>query len=97
MAAYIVATVRVSDPAKFGAYVKAIAGLSERHGGEYVVRGPITEVLEGDVDPHERIVVSRFPHADAARSYIGSPEYQAAAALRAGAGTVESRLLVDPD
>lgn len=97
MAAYIVATVRITDPVKFGDYVKAIAGLSEKHGGEYVVRGPIFEVLEGDVDPSERVVVSRFPSADAARGYVKSPEYLAGAALREGAGFVESRLLVDPD
>lgn len=95
MAAYIVATVRITDPGKFGQYVKAIAGLSERHGGEYIVRGPIAEVLEGDVDPGERVVVSRFPTAEAARAYAKSPEYLAGATLREGAGTVQSRLLVD--
>lgn len=97
MAAYIVATVRITDPAKFGEYVRAIAGLSEKHGGEYVVRGKVFEVLEGDVDPEERVVVSRFPTAEAARGYAKSPEYLAGAALREGAGTVASRLLVDPD
>lgn len=97
MAAYIVATVKITDPAGFGGYVKAIAGLGEKHGGEYVVRGPVFEVLEGEVDPAERVVVIRFPDADAARGYIRSAEYVAGAALRKGAGTVESRLLVDPD
>ncbi|MGA1797253.1 DUF1330 domain-containing protein [Sphingomonas sp. 4RDLI-65] len=97
MAAYIVATVTITDPVKFGAYVQAIAGLSEKHGGEYVVRGKVFEVLEGDINPEERVVVSRFPSADAARGYAKSAEYLAGAALREGAGTVESRLLVVPD
>lgn len=96
MAAYIVATVTISDPAKFGEYVKAIAGLSEKHGGEYLVRGKVAQILEGDIDPEERVVVSRFPSAEAALAYAKSPEYLAGAALRAGAGTVESRLIVDP-
>lgn len=96
MAAYIVSTVTITDPVRFGDYVKAIAGLSERHGGEYVVRGRVGEVLEGAVDPDERVVVSRFATADAARGYLNSAEYRAAAALRAGAGTVASRLLIDP-
>ena len=96
MAAYIVATVTITDPVKFGAYVKAIAGLSERHGGEYIVRGKFSEVLECVVNPYERVVVSRFPTADAARGYARSAEYLAGATLRAGAGTVESRLIVDP-
>ncbi len=34
--------------------------------------------------------------AHAARAYIGSADYQAAAKLREGAGTVTMRLLVDP-
>jgi uncharacterized protein (DUF1330 family) len=96
MSAYIIATVRVSDGPRFGAYVKAIDGLAERFGGEYIARGPVAEVFEGDVDPKEIAVVIRFPDADAARSYALSPEYQAGKALRIGAGEVETRLLVDP-
>ena len=96
MAAYIVATVRIDDAEKFAAYVKAIAGLNEKHGGEYVVRGKVSEVLEGDVDPEERVVVSRFPTAEAAIAYAKSPEYQAGKALREGGGVVRTRLIVDP-
>jgi uncharacterized protein (DUF1330 family) len=95
MAAYLVATVRITDAGKFAEYGKAIAGLSERFGGEYVVRGGAAEILEGNVDPDERVVVSRFPDADAARAYLGSPEYQAGVALRQGGAIVEMRLLVD--
>ena len=95
MAAYLVATVRISDPVKFGDYAKAIAGLSERFGGKYILRGKIAEVLEGDIDPEERVVVTHFPDADAARAYVASPEYRAGAALREGAAVVELRLLID--
>lgn len=97
MAAYIVATVRVTDAAKFGLYLQAIAGVAERFGGEYLVRGKVDEVLEGSEDlAQERVVVVRFPDADAARSYIASPEYQDGKAKRFGAGTVDNRLIVDP-
>ena len=95
MAAYIVATVRISDPESFAAYARAIAGLSERHGGTPVVRGPVTEVLEGSSPVGERVVVTSFPHAEAARDYVGSPEYRAAKAAREGAAEVEMRLLLD--
>jgi uncharacterized protein (DUF1330 family) len=97
MAAYIVSTLRVSDPAKFGEYIQKVAGVAEQHGGEYVTRGRVAEVMEGDVDPAEWVVVSRFPTADAARGYLNSPEYQAGKLLRLGAATLEARLLVDPD
>lgn len=97
MAAYLVATVRITDPAKFADYAKGIAGLSETFGGEYVTRGKVADVLEGNSDPDERVVVSRFPDAASARAYIASPAYRAAAALRVGAAEVEMRLLADPD
>ncbi|CAN5299538.1 hypothetical protein BH10PSE4_BH10PSE4_38630 [soil metagenome] len=95
MAAYIVATVRILDAARFADYGKAIAGLSEQHGGHAVVKGPVAEVLEGAGLVGERVVVSRFPDADAARAYIGSAQYQAARAQRDGAAEVVMRLLVD--
>jgi uncharacterized protein (DUF1330 family) len=95
MAAYIVATVRITDPARFAEYGKAIAGLSEQHGGQAVVKGPVAEVLEGEGLVGERVVVSRFPDADAARAYIASAQYQTARAQRDGAADVVMRLLID--
>lgn len=96
MAAYIVATVTIRDAAKFAEYGKMIAGLSERHGGEYLLRGVVADVLEGQSAPGERVVVSRFPTAESARAYLASPEYQAAVARRAGAADVVMRLIIDP-
>ncbi|MEE3623523.1 DUF1330 domain-containing protein [Nitrospirillum sp. BR 11752] len=96
MPAHIVATIRITDPARFAPYLKGIAGLAEAHGGEYLVRAKVDEVVEGAVDPEERVVVIRFPTVEAARAYVHSDTYRAAAALRQGAGTVETRLLADP-
>jgi uncharacterized protein (DUF1330 family) len=91
-----VATVRVQDRAKFGAYVQAVAGVAESFGGEYVLRGKVAEVLEGEVDPAEMVVVLRFADAERARAYVNSPAYQAGKRLRMdGGGVVEARLLVD--
>jgi uncharacterized protein (DUF1330 family) len=96
MAAYIVATVTITDPVRFAEYGKSILGLSERFGGEALVRGAISEVLEGDAGIGERVVVSRFPDGAAARAYIASPEYRSASALRAGAANVTMRLVEGP-
>ncbi|WP_375194321.1 DUF1330 domain-containing protein [Sphingobium sp.] len=95
MAAYIVATVRISDPDRFAEYGKGIAGLSESFGGVAIVKGPVAEVLEGHSPVGERVVVTRFENVEAARAYIASDQYRAAAALREGAAEVEMRLLVD--
>jgi uncharacterized protein (DUF1330 family) len=96
MAAYIVATVRISDPTRFAEYGKAIAGLSDKHGGQSVVKGAVADVFEGNSPIGERVVVTRFPDEAAARGYIESAEYKAGCALRVGAAEVEMRLLVDP-
>ena len=95
MAAYIVATVRITDPERFASYGKAIAGLSERFGGEALVKGAVSEMLEGEGVIGERVVVTRFPDAAAARAYVGSSEYQAGVAQRRGAAEVSIRLIVD--
>ena len=97
MPAFIVATVKITDPERFQLYAQGIAGLSERHGGEAVVKGPVAETLEGNCVDGERVVVTRFPTADQARGYIRSAEYQAAAQHRIGSAEVTMRLLVVPD
>lgn len=94
MAAYIIATVRITDPEKFAVYAKAIAGMSERYGGESVVKGVAEEILEGPAQPGERVIVSRFPDAEAIRRYIHSDEYKAAKAMREGAADVVMRVVV---
>lgn len=97
MTAYIWATVKSGDPDKFMAYAKAAAQVAADFGGEYVVRGLIEEVYEGQCEDASRAVLIRFSDADAARAYMASQGYAAAKALRAGAGgSVNSRLVVMP-
>jgi uncharacterized protein (DUF1330 family) len=93
MAAYIVATVRITNPEQFKLYGQQIAGLSESFGGEAIVKGAVLDVLEGEGQVGERVVVTRFPDADAARAYIGSAQYRAAAVHREGAAVVVMRLI----
>lgn len=93
LSAYIVATVDITDAERFALYAKGIAGLAETFGGEAVVKGAVSEVLEGDVAVGQRVVVTRFPSVEDAKAYIASPEYIAACAHRQGAATVAIRLL----
>lgn len=94
MAAYLVGTVRISDPERFNAYSAAIKGLSGEFGGEPVVGGAVSTVFEGESPVGERVVVTRFPSEADATAYLQSPRYLAAKALRAGAATVEIRLVI---
>jgi uncharacterized protein (DUF1330 family) len=94
MPAYLVGTVRISDPERFAAYGAAIKGLSAEFGGEPVLGGAVAKVFEGDSPVGERVVVTRFPSEAEASAYMLSPRYRDAKALRAGAAEVEIRLIV---
>jgi uncharacterized protein (DUF1330 family) len=84
MAAYIIADIRVTDPASYDQY-RPLAGASiARFGGRFVVRGGEVDLLEGEPQP-ERIVVIEFPDADTARQWYRSAEYQAALKIRQAA------------
>ena len=93
MPAFIIATVDITDAAAFGRYAKAIDGLAESFGGHYVVRGPVSETLEGRDTVGQRVVILEFPDGDAARAFYGSEIYQTAKAMRAGAATLDMRLV----
>jgi uncharacterized protein (DUF1330 family) len=94
MPAYLVGTVTITDTDRFSTYSAAIRGLSAKFGGESVVAGQVSDVLEGETDHAERVVVTRFPSEADARAYLACDEYSAAKTMRAGAATVVLRLLV---
>jgi len=85
MPAYVLVQVNVTDPSKYDAYKTQAAAAVEKHGGRYIARGGATEDLEGTL-PYKRVVLLEFPSMDRAREWYHSPEYQAAKALREGAG-----------
>ena len=89
MAAYIVAQLKVHDPATFQRYRDAVTPLVDRFGGRFRVRGGGLDVLEGDW-PLPRLVILEFQSKDAARLFYDSPEYQQILPLRQAAadGTV---------
>ena len=95
MAAFIVATVDITNPDGFRQYVQAIDGLSASYGGEAIVKSEVTDVMEGDVAVGQRVVIIKFPTADAIKSYLSDPRYQAGKAKRAGAAKVDMRIVVD--
>ena len=85
MAAYVIVQVNITDPEKYDAYKPMAAAAVAQYGGRYLARGGAVEDLEGKL-PHQRVVVLEFPSMDAARTWYRSPEYQAAKAVREGAG-----------
>ena len=81
MAGYLIADIKVNDPARYEEYRKLVPPTLAKYGGEFVVRGGAFEVLEGDWQPN-RLVVIRFPSAEQARAWHDSPEYRPALEIR---------------
>jgi uncharacterized protein (DUF1330 family) len=81
MPAFVIADVRVTNPAGYEPYRPLAAASIARFGGHFVVRGGRADLLEGSPAP-ERIVVIEFPDADTARRWYHSAEYQEALKIR---------------
>ncbi|NBS97558.1 MAG: DUF1330 domain-containing protein [Betaproteobacteria bacterium] len=93
MSAYLIADVKVSNPEQYVGYQALTPTAIAAGGGEFVVRGGQTEVIEGDWIPN-RVVVIRFPDMDTARKFYDSELYLAARAARAGATDIFNMILV---
>jgi uncharacterized protein (DUF1330 family) len=86
--AYILMQVEISNPQRYGEYMKVTPGLIEKFGGRFLARGGRAETLEG-APAKGRVVVVEFESFDRAQEFYNSPEYQAARKLRADAATAQ--------
>ncbi|HEY1933608.1 MAG TPA: DUF1330 domain-containing protein [Acetobacteraceae bacterium] len=77
---YWIASVDVSDPEGYKAYIAANAAAFSKYGGRFIVRGGRFEVREGT--SRSRNVVLEFKDYATALACYNSPEYSAAKALR---------------
>jgi uncharacterized protein (DUF1330 family) len=74
MPAFIVANLEVADREAFARYVAAAPASVADYGGEYLARGGATQLLEGELKVG-RVVILRFPSAEAALAWYRSPAY----------------------
>jgi uncharacterized protein (DUF1330 family) len=81
MAAYMIVNIEVRDPDAYEEYKNAVPPLIRKHGGEYLVRGGLCEVLEGDWKP-SRVVLFRFPNMQSIHAFHDDPEYLPLKAIR---------------
>jgi uncharacterized protein (DUF1330 family) len=81
MPAYLFANVEVTDAAGYEQYRQRVSATIEAFGGRYLVRGGVTEVLEGDWTP-KRLVILEFPGMARLRAWYQAPEYRPLVELR---------------
>jgi uncharacterized protein (DUF1330 family) len=84
MAAYVVSVVNIKDPTQYQDYARLAPAAVAKYGGKFLARGGIAAVFEGGLGAN-RLVITEFPSAEAAKSFYNSPEYQAARLNRIGA------------
>lgn len=98
MPAYMIVTAAIRDREAFIAgYGAAAAALIPTFGGEYLLRGPGAECLEGQFGEGASMVISKWPDRAAARAFWNSPEYAEAKKLREGLADVQVLLIDGPD
>ncbi len=93
MSAYLISDVRPRNSKAFATYRQRAATSIATHGGEYLVRGGESEVLEGD-HRQRTIIIVTFPSMEQARRWYVSAEYAAALEVR-DAALERELILVD--
>jgi uncharacterized protein (DUF1330 family) len=78
---YWIGRVDVHDPEAYKKYITANAMPFKKYGGRFLVRGGKTQCMGGEM--RARNVVIEFDSLETALACWNSPEYQAAALLRA--------------
>jgi uncharacterized protein (DUF1330 family) len=81
MTAFVIVDIEVTDPVGYEDYKRLAAPTVELYGGKYIARGGHTETLEGNWTPN-RLVILQFESVERAMTWLNSPEYSEARALR---------------
>ena len=94
MPAYMIVTALIKDTEAFmTGYGPAAGALVEQFGGEYLLRGPGAECLEGDFGDGAAMVISKWENREAAKAFWNSPEYTQVKKLREGIADVQVLLI----
>lgn len=88
MSAYIIARVKVDDPALIKKYMEATPPIIEKYGGKFLARGVPSATFEG-AEETRRVVIIEFPSMGDAKAYYHSTEYTEARNLRDGVAIAE--------
>ena len=75
MSGFAIFNIEIKKPEEYKEYVDKVKPIAEKFGGEYIVRGGETTIVEGNWT-HPRTVVIKFPSYEKALEWYSSEEYQ---------------------
>jgi len=81
MNGYLILDLSIQNIESFMEYIEKIPDFIKKHGGRYIVQGTKPEVMEGDWQP-ENLVVLEFPSKQKAKEFLEDPEAQSLFAIR---------------
>ena len=81
MPGYAIFNIEIKKSEEYKEYVKKVKPIAEKYGGEYIVRGGETTIVEGNW-AYPRTVVIKFPSYEKALEWYNSEEYQPVKQIR---------------
>ena len=94
MSAFLIAQVKVTDPAWIPDYAAKVHDIAAKHGGRYLSRSPNVRVLEGERPDVSLVALIQFPSVEAAEAFAKDDEYAPFVAARQ-AGSVSNFHIID--
>ena len=92
--AYLIVEMSISKPEQYKEYMAKAPACVKAFGGEYIVRGGRSEVMEGDWQPH-RLALLKFPSYEQAKAFYDDGPYKEVRKLRLGATDYFNMVLVE--
>ena len=81
MSGFAIFNIEIKKPDEYKEYIEKVKPIAEKFGGEYIVRGGETTIVEGNWT-YSRTVVIKFPSYEKALEWYNSEEYQPVKQIR---------------
>ena len=75
MSGFAIFNIEVKKPEEYKKYIEKVKPVAEKFGGDYIIRGGETKVVEGKWI-YPRTVVIKFPSYEKALEWYNSEEYK---------------------
>ncbi|MDJ0629372.1 MAG: DUF1330 domain-containing protein [Rhodobacter sp.] len=96
MPALMISEITVKSPEKLQDYMAKTRALAARFGAEMIAQAEFARPLTSN-DPHDRVVIAKFPDLETLERWYDSPEYADLVPLREEASEMRMTAYATPD